>query len=166
MQSMQLVQQPYFYACIYFLFHFFCRASATVINTAISPVYVTFTEAESDTPSAPTAVDEVIVRVVAPDAGETSAIVPSASEYSDGFYIETASWCDEDGNALDSTVTFEAGETYYINVVVVADNGYFFKQSSDGTIFDAEGGVLKSSGATNFTDSEGGRLGCFPYRRR
>ena len=155
MQSMQLVQQPYFYACIYFLFHFFCRASATVINTAISPVYVTFTEAESDTPSAPTAVDEVIVRVVAPDAGETSAIVPSASEYSDGFYIETASWCDEDGNALDSTVTFEAGETYYINVVVVADNGYFFKQSSDGTIFDAEGGVLKSSGATNFTDSEG-----------
>ena len=103
----------------------------------------------------PTSVDEVVVGVVAPTAGETSATAPDVSAWGEGFTVRSASWCDAEGNGLGSTVTFVAGETYHLSVTVVADEGYAFPQGSSGTTFAVEGGLLKSSSVTNWMDDKG-----------
>lgn len=103
----------------------------------------------------PTAVDEVLIAVSAPTAGETSSSAPGAFSLGSGYHVTTANWCDEEGNELGSTVTFVAGETYYLSVLVKAEEGYAFPQGSSGTTFDAEGGNLLSSSVTNLADSEG-----------
>ena len=53
-------------------------------------------------------------------------------------------------------MTFAAGETYYIKASASSEEGYFFRQGSDGTSFEADGGELKSTSIMNWTDSDGG----------
>ena len=103
-----------------------------------------------------TPVDTVTVGVVVPNAGDTTESAPGAFALGSGYHITTANWCDEEGNELGSTVTFAAGETYYIKASASSEEGYFFRQGSDGTSFEADGGELKSSWIMNWTDSDGG----------
>ena len=103
-----------------------------------------------------TPVDTVTVGVVVPNAGDTTESAPGAFALGSGYHITTANWCDEEGNELGSTVTFAAGETYYIKASASSEEGYFFRQGSDGTSFEADGGELKSTSIMNWTDSDGG----------
>ena len=103
-----------------------------------------------------TPVDSVVVGVVVPHAGDTTESAPRVFALDSGYHITTANWCDEEGNELGSTVTFAAGETYYIKASASSEEGYFFRQGSDGTSFEAEGGELKSSWIMNWTDVDGG----------
>ena len=122
---------------------------------SLARVYVTFAESGSQAPSAsPTDVKEVLIGVAAPLEGNTTETSPEASALGTGYTVTSASWCDEEGDALDSVVTFAGGGTYYMKVSVAAEKGYAFPQGSTGTSFDAQGGDLKSSWIMNWMDME------------
>ena len=74
-------------------------------------------------------ISNITLDAIAPPGRRTTSYSPNVTTPANkGYSVTSADWCDSEGNLFDSEVTFVSGETYYINVILSADNGCWWNQ--------------------------------------
>ena len=98
-------------------------------------------------------IDGIRIFLTLPQAGSNNMQMPDVYTPEDDHYdILEMGWCDKNGEYITHEFTFEARETYYLRLTVDAENGYFFRQGSDGTKATAFGGEIEEYSITNISD--------------
>ena len=99
-------------------------------------------------------IDSVTLYVAPPlDGIDSLDWNPFVSTVGDGgYYSSEESWCDASGAPLEENITFVAGETYYISLKVVAEDGNWWKQFDEGVEVIVDGGTFVSGGSVNSTE--------------
>ena len=128
--------------------------SYTIESKSLAHLMLIITVSAGGQPAVQGVIEQVKVTVSAPIAGNINAIPPQVSVPSDkGYSLNSASWCTKEGDAISGgPVQFVEGETYYVFVVLDADNGCWWKQYGDGITVNAVGAQCESVWSINSTE--------------